>query len=100
MAKRVKTPRRYNSPRRRERAGGLMEVIRAAAAVDANVGALWSRIEAEFYDNQRAIVLSLDEKKVLKADLDVAGAADILWTLNHPDVYRLLVNERGWPPER
>ena len=25
-------------------------------------------------------------------------AADILWTLNHPGVYWLLVNERGWTP--
>ena len=26
--------------------------------------------------------------------------ADILWTLNHPDVWRLLVGERGWTPEQ
>ena len=25
-------------------------------------------------------------------------AADILWTLNHPDVWQLLVGERGWTP--
>ena len=27
-------------------------------------------------------------------------AADILWTLNHPNVWQLLVGERGWTPER
>ena len=27
------------------------------------------------------------------------SAADILWTLNHPDVYALLVGERGWTPD-
>jgi hypothetical protein len=26
-------------------------------------------------------------------------ATDILWTLNHPDVYRLLVGDRGWTPD-
>jgi hypothetical protein len=26
-------------------------------------------------------------------------AADILWTLNHPDVYVLLVGERRWTPD-
>lgn len=26
-------------------------------------------------------------------------AADLLWTLNHPDVWRLLVRERGWTPD-
>ena len=28
--------------------------------------------------------------------LGVDRAADIVWTLNHPDVYTLLVGERGW----
>ena len=28
----------------------------------------------------------------------MARAADILWTLNHPDVWLLLVGERGWTP--
>ena len=27
-------------------------------------------------------------------------ATDILWTLNHPDLWQLLVGERGWTPER
>ena len=27
-------------------------------------------------------------------------ATDILWTLNHPDVWQLLVGERGWTPEQ
>ena len=32
--------------------------------------------------------------------LDVTRATDVLWTLNHPDVWLLLVGERGWTPER
>ena len=28
------------------------------------------------------------------------SGADLLWTLNHPDVWRLLVGERGWTAER
>jgi hypothetical protein len=28
----------------------------------------------------------------------VARAADVLWTLNHPDLWLLLVGERGWTP--
>ncbi len=26
-------------------------------------------------------------------------ATDILWTLNHPDLWHLLVGERGWSAE-
>jgi len=31
---------------------------------------------------------------------DVTTATDILWALNHPDLYRLLVRQRRWPPDR
>jgi hypothetical protein len=31
---------------------------------------------------------------------DTDRAADILWTLNHPDVWHLLVDERGWTGEQ
>ena len=36
----------------------------------------------------------------LRPGLDVDAATDILWTLNHPNVWQLLVDERGWTPER
>jgi AcrR family transcriptional regulator len=82
------------------RAGAILEVIRAAAPADSDIGALWARIESEFHDNQRAIVQSIADRGALAAGLDVAVATDILWALNHPSLYSLLVRERGWPPER
>ena len=39
-------------------------------------------------------------KGALRASLDVERAADILWTLNHPDPWQLLVTERGWTAEQ
>ena len=89
-----------NSRMVKERAGALMEILRSAAPADAEIGALWNRIQAEFYDNQRSIVEILHRKKALRAGLAVARAADILWTLNHPSLYRLLVGDRGWTPEQ
>jgi AcrR family transcriptional regulator len=83
----------------KQRAGALLGVIRDSAPVDADIAALWSRIQSEFYENQRAIVLSLDERGALLAGLDTGRAADILWTLNHPDQWLLLVRERSWTPE-
>ena len=79
--------------------GGLFGVIQSAALADPEIGALWSRIESDFYENQRSIVQSLDEKGALRPGLGVDRASDVLWTLNHPDVWRLLVRERGWTPE-
>ena len=84
----------------RGRIGPLLHVVRRAASVDPEVDELWSRIQTEFYDNQRSIVEVLHEKNALRPSLDVASATDILWTLNHPDLYWLLVSERGWTPEQ
>jgi hypothetical protein len=49
--------------------------------------------------HQREIVEALRADDALRAGLDVARATDILWTLNHPDVWQLLVGGRGWTPE-
>ena len=87
-----------NSRAVKERAATLMTVIRDAAPLDADTAGLWRTIEREFYANQRAIVETLDARGALAAGLDVTRATDILWTLNHPDVWRLLVTERGWTP--
>ena len=84
----------------KERAGTLLEILRSAAPADAELDALWQRIQAEFYDNQRSIVERLKKNNALGAGLDVDRGADILWTLNHPNLYRLLVGDRGWTPEQ
>jgi AcrR family transcriptional regulator len=81
------------------RVAALLEVIRTAAPADPDIGALWSRIQTEFHANQRVIVESLAAKNALKPGLGVERATDILWTLNHPDVWQLLVRERGWTPD-
>jgi AcrR family transcriptional regulator len=81
------------------RAANLMRAMRDAAGTDADSAALWRRIQDDFYANQRAVVDAIDAKGGLAPGLDAARAADILWTLNHPDVWHLLVGERGWTPE-
>jgi AcrR family transcriptional regulator len=78
------------------RIAGVLEVIRAAAPLDPDIAELWRRIQTEFHANQRTIVVSLGEA----LSVDVERAADILWTLNHPSLWQLLVEERGWTPEQ
>lgn len=89
-----------NSRAAKTRIAGVLKVIREAAPVDSDTGALWERIQTEFHANQRAIVERLAQRKALRRGLDVDRATDILWTLNHPDVWQLLVGERGWTPEQ
>lgn len=88
-----------NSRMVKQRIGAVTGVIRSAAPLDPDIDKLWRRIQVSFYDNQRAIVTTIAAKNALRPDLDVTRAADILWTLNHPDLWLLLVGERGWTPE-
>jgi AcrR family transcriptional regulator len=82
------------------RIGPILEVIHAAAPIDPDIEALWDRIQTEFHANQRDVVQSVADKKALRPGLDVQLAADILWTINHPHLWQLLVGERGWSPEQ
>ena len=75
-------------------------MIRDAGPADPDIAALWGRIQTDFYDNQREIVKALHRSGALRSGLGVARAADILWSLNHPDLWHLLVGERGWGPKR
>jgi AcrR family transcriptional regulator len=84
----------------KSRIGPLLGVIRSAAAVDPDGAALWRLIQTDFYANQRAVVDAVAARGGLRPGLDPARATDILWTLNHPDVWLLLAGERGWSPEQ
>src|SRR6478735_1447974 len=77
------------------RIGPMLGVIRSAASVDADSAALWSLIQSDFLQNQRAIIDTIGSRGQLRDGLDPERATDILWTLNHPDVWLLLVAERG-----
>ena len=82
----------------KQRAAMLLDVFRGAAPSDPEIHQLWTRVQREFYDNQRVIVESLAGKDALAPGLDVTRATDILWTLNHPNQWQLLVVDRGWTP--
>jgi AcrR family transcriptional regulator len=80
----------------KERAGSLFEIMRQAAAADPEIAALWGEFMQDFYETQGLVIEWLIKRGALKVDAD--RATDILWTINHPSVYHLLVVERGWSP--
>lgn len=83
----------------KSRSGALLEMIRTAASADPQIAELWASIEAKLLDVQRAIVEQLQAGGSLAPSLNVIQATDILWTLNHPNVWQLLVPSRGWTGE-
>jgi hypothetical protein len=78
----------------------LLEVIRNAASMDTEIAALWTSIQAKLYEVQHSIVEQLHQQDALAGGLDLDTATDILWTLNHPAQWQLLVRERGWTAEQ
>jgi len=84
----------------KERAGALLDALRAAATTEPELAALWERIQTDFHAHQGRIVESLAATGAMRRDLDVAAATDIIWTLNHPAIWSLLVGERGWSADR
>jgi AcrR family transcriptional regulator len=90
----------HNARLVKQRIAGVLKILRSAAPVDPDAQALWRLIQTDFYANQRAVVESLHAKQALRPGLDITRATDILWTLNHPDLWLLLVGERGWTPRQ
>lgn len=88
-----------NSRATKLRIASVLEVIQGAAPLDPDIAALWKRIQTEYHSNQWMIVASLAEKGALKPGLDVEQGADLLWTINHPALWHLLVGHRGWSPD-
>jgi len=80
------------------RIGALLRVIRSAAVVEADSAALWQLIQSDFYENQRTIITTIHDRGGLRPGLDPTTATDVLWSLNHPDMWILLVDQRGWTP--
>ncbi len=89
-----------NSREGKERISAVLDIIRGASQVEPEIAELWNRIQTEYRANQRAVAQSVAEKKALQRGLTVDRAADILWTLNNPDVWHLLVGRRGWTPKQ
>ena len=82
------------------RLAGLYEAVRAAAHADPEARELWHLITEERRTAATGIVRRLDERKSLLDGLDQQSASDILWVLNDPALYHMLVTQRRWTQRR
>lgn len=78
------------------RVAPIHEVVRAAADADAEVRAVWEQIGTERLNGARRIVAHLEERGGLHPGLTPARTADLIWALNDPGFYHMLVHRRGW----
>jgi AcrR family transcriptional regulator len=76
------------------------ELMRGAAAVAPEVAAVARQVEARRHANQTRLADYLDEHGVLRDGLAPEEATDIAWALTGYDLYRALIGERRWSPDR
>jgi AcrR family transcriptional regulator len=82
------------------RTNDLYGVLGRAADSDAEAAALFSSLRDQRDRGQEQVVRALHRNGRLRAGLGVKEGSDIVHALMSPEVYRLLVVDRGWSPSR
>jgi AcrR family transcriptional regulator len=82
------------------RVGPLYRILVSAAGTDRDAAALLDELTRQRQQGQRALAHALARAKSLRAGLQERDAADLIHALMSPELYRLLVLDRGWDPER
>ncbi len=82
-----------------ERLAPLFLALRDASRADPEAGRIWSAISDRRATNMRRLADDLVSTGQIRSDLTLDQVADLVWVTNSPDVYQLLVQDRGWTPE-
>jgi AcrR family transcriptional regulator len=82
------------------RTAPLLRVLAEATPTSPILGELAQELERQRLDGMGRFAGLLADRGVLRPDLTVDEARDVLWTLNSQAVYDQLVVERGWTPDR
>jgi AcrR family transcriptional regulator len=82
------------------RTAPIYRILVSAAASDPDAAALLDELTQQRHQGQRHVARALARTHALRPELRERDAADIIHALMSPEVYRLLVADRGWRPER
>lgn len=74
--------------------------VRDAGSVDAEAAATWQRISQRRAHNMADFAAELRTTGELRDDLEDRLVGDIIWSMNGPEYWALLVGERGWTHTR
>jgi AcrR family transcriptional regulator len=83
-----------------ERVGPLYRILVSAAGTDPDAAAQLEVITQQRQQGQRSIARALSRAGALRPPLRERDAADLIHAFLSPELYRLLVLDRGWPPDR
>ena len=83
-----------------ESQSATLDLLRGVGVVAPELANLDREKECQRYERQEGTIALLRASGKLRTGLDYTMARDIFWTLTGRDVYRMLVHERGWSPEK
>jgi AcrR family transcriptional regulator len=81
------------------RVGPMYDAVRSAPSADRAARKVWDKVRAERRIGARNVVRLVEDRAALRRDLDPDAAADVVFVLNDPGLYQVLVRERGWRPD-
>ena len=82
------------------RVGSVHRILADAARSDQDAASLLTEMARQRQEGQRRIARSLARSGALRPGIRERDAADIIHALASPEVYGLLVSDRGWSGER
>ncbi|HEX8509262.1 MAG TPA: TetR/AcrR family transcriptional regulator [Propionibacteriaceae bacterium] len=83
-----------------QRMSVVFQTLGEAATMDADCSALWTEISERRAANMIDLAADLRRTGELRADLSDRDVADVIWSMNGTEYWLLLVQHRGWSPER
>jgi AcrR family transcriptional regulator len=82
------------------RGGSIHQILAGAASSDSQAAGLLAEYTRRREQGQGQVACSLAQRRQLRPGMTEQDAADIVHALASPEVYRLLVIDRGWSPGR
>jgi len=82
------------------RVSPLLLLLRTAAEADRDAAALYAELDAARLRRMRSNALHLVTGGHLRPGISVDAARDVLWLCSSPELYDLLVVQRGWSRRR
>jgi AcrR family transcriptional regulator len=82
------------------RTAAIYRILVSAAASDPDAATLLDELTRQRQQGQGRVARALARARSLQPTLRERDAGDIIHALVSPEVYGLLVVDRGWPPER
>jgi AcrR family transcriptional regulator len=76
------------------------DLLRGAGVVAPELAKLQQERERLRYEKEKGMIAFLRNSGSLRLGLTNKSARDIFWMLTGGDVYRMLVRERGWSPQK